>query len=70
MAEHDKVKKEVSLKMNFILNSILAASNFIFPLISFPYVSRVLKAAGNGNVNWATDFVAYFAMIAKSRAEV
>ncbi|WP_173473019.1 flippase [Eubacterium ruminantium] len=64
MAEHDKVKKEVSLKMNFILNSILAASNFIFPLISFPYVSRVLKAAGNGNVNWATDFVAYFAMIA------
>ena len=39
-----------SVKFNFIMNFILTASNFIFPLITFPYVSRVLGASGTGNV--------------------
>jgi len=31
-----------SVKFNFIMNFILTASSFIFPLITFPYVSRIL----------------------------
>lgn len=46
------------------MNFILTASNFIFPLITFPYVSRVLHAAGNGKVNFAASVVNYFAMVA------
>ena len=42
-----------SVKFNFIMNFILTASNFIFPLITFPYVSRVLGASGTGKVSFA-----------------
>lgn len=46
------------------MNFILTASNFIFPLISFPYVSRVLAATGTGKVAFATSVVSYFSMVA------
>ena len=39
-----------SVTYNFIMNFILTATNFIFPLITFPYVARVLLPEGNGKV--------------------
>ena len=57
-------KKQASLKVNFILNAILTMSGFIFPLISFPYVSRILKPVGTGKVQFAASIVSYFAMFA------
>lgn len=59
-----KSEKTHSVKYNFIMNFILTASNFIFPLITFPYVSRVLHAAGNGKVNFAASVANYFLMVA------
>lgn len=56
--------KYKSVKFNFIMNFILTLSNFLFPIITFPYVSRVLKASGLGRVGFATSIVAYFSMIA------
>lgn len=56
--------KYKSVKFNFIMNFILTLSNFIFPLITFPYVSRILQASGLGKVGFATSVVAYFSMIA------
>ncbi len=53
-----------SVKYNFVMNFILTASNFIFPLLTFPYVSRVLHAAGNGKVNFAASVANYFLMVA------
>lgn len=53
-----------SVKYNFIMNLILTSSNFIFPLITFPYVSRVLMASGNGKVNFIASVVNYFMMVA------
>lgn len=53
-----------SVKYNFIMNVILKMSSFIFPLITFPYVSRVLGAVGNGKVSFATSVIYYFSMIA------
>ncbi len=38
-------------------------SNFIFPLITFPYVSRVLLPVGTGKVAFATSIVSYFSMV-------
>ena len=46
------------------MNFILTASNFIFPLITFPYVSRVLGASGTGKVSFAISVVSYFTMVA------
>ncbi|HFI0273243.1 TPA: flippase [Streptococcus suis] len=57
------MKKASSVKLNFIMNFILTISNFIFPLITFPYVSRVLQADGIGTINFATSIVTYFSMI-------
>lgn len=60
-----KDKKESSIKINFIMNAILNMSSFIFPLITFPYVSRVLLPAGTGKVSFAISLIAYFNMIAQ-----
>lgn len=54
-----------SLKLNFVMNAILTMSSFIFPLISFPYVSRILLPEGTGKVSFATSLIAYFAMFAQ-----
>ncbi len=59
-----KKAKIHSVKYNFIMNFLLTATNFIFPLISFPYVSRILQASGNGKVNFAVSVANYFLMMA------
>ncbi len=40
-------------------------SQFIFPLITFPYVSRILLPEGTGKVSFATSVVSYFTMFAQ-----
>lgn len=59
------MRREKSLKINFIMNAMLTMSSFIFPLITFPYVSRVLLPEGTGKVTFATSVITYFAMIAQ-----
>ncbi len=54
-----------SLKTNFIMNAILTMSTFIFPLISFPYVSRILGPEGTGKVSFATSLISAFLMVAQ-----
>ena len=53
------------MKLNFIMNAILTMSNMIFPLITFPYISRVLLPVGTGKVAFATSIVTYFSMFAQ-----
>ena len=57
------MRKERSVTFNFIMNFILTASSFIFPLITFPYVSMVLLPVGNGKVAFATAVITYFSMV-------
>jgi len=59
------MSKQKSIKLNFIMNALLTMSSFIFPLITFPYVSRILSPVGTGRVNFATSFVSYFTMAAQ-----
>ena len=58
-------KKEVSLKVNMIMNVILTVSSMLFPIITFPYVSRVVGAEGIGKVTFVTSVVTYFSMFAQ-----
>ncbi len=53
-----------SVKFNFIMNMILTASSIIFPLITFPYVTRVLLAVGTGKIAFASSTATYFTMFA------
>ncbi len=57
--------KQKSLKINFIMNAVLTVSNIIFPIITFPYASRVLTPAGTGKVSAAVAFVAFFNIFAQ-----
>jgi len=52
--------KKKSIKLNFVMNIILTMSSFIFPLITFPYVSRVLLPVGTGKVSMATSVIHIF----------
>ena len=54
-----------SIKKNAVMNMLLTAANFVFPLITFPYVSRALLPEGTGRVQFAASFVAYFGMLAR-----
>ncbi|MCJ0554332.1 oligosaccharide flippase family protein, partial [Enterococcus cecorum] len=42
----------------------LKMSGVIFPLITFPYVSRVLLSEANGKIAFATSVVSYFSLVA------
>lgn len=64
MGDSGDQRKQKSLKINFIMNTLLSISSVIFPLISFPYVSRVLLPDGMGKVSFATSIISYFTMIA------
>lgn len=55
---------EKSLKKNALLNIIRQTMGIIFPLITFPYSSRILGPTGIGKVNFSNSIVSYFAMIA------
>lgn len=57
--------KQKSLKLNFVMNSLLTMSQFVFPLITFPYISRILLPTGTGKVSFATSIVSYFALFAQ-----
>ena len=54
-----------SLKLNFVMNVILTVSQFIFPLITFPYVSKILLPEGTGKVSFVTSIISYFVMFAQ-----
>jgi len=54
----------MSIKKNFVYNVILNVVNVIFPLITAPYISRVLSPEDIGLFNFAGSFSGYFALIA------
>ena len=59
------MSEKKSLKLNFFMNAMLTMSSFLFPLISAPYIYRVLQADGKGKVTFATSLIAYFLMLAR-----
>ena len=53
-----------SLKANTFYSIIKSCSTIIFPLITFPYISRVLLAENIGKINFSNSIVSYFTMLA------
>lgn len=53
-----------SIKKNAFYNILLNIASVIFPLITAPYVSRVLEPDGIGLYNFANTYAGYFALVA------
>ena len=53
-----------SVKKNFSYNIIYQILILILPLITAPYVSRVIGAEGNGIYSYTYSIVQYFALFA------
>ena len=53
-----------SITRNFAYNALLNLSRVIFPLITAPYISRVLEPDGIGLFNFANTYAGYFALFA------
>lgn len=51
-------------KRNLFYNTLLSVSQVLFPLITFPYSSRILGPEGMGAVNFADNFTTYFLLVA------
>ena len=56
--------KNKSLGINAFLNGLRSVLNLLFPLITFPYISRVLSVQGIGIYNFSNIYVNYFILIA------
>lgn len=56
--------KKKSLGLNGLLNGLRSALNLVFPLITFPYVTRILSVNGIGIYNFSSTYVGYFVLIA------
>ena len=52
-----------SVKANFIYNMIGTVSGFLFPMITFPYVSRVIMAEGLGLVQFYNSIINYVVLL-------
>lgn len=51
-----------SVKVNYILNIINTGTQMLFPLITFPYVCRVIEADGVGQVNFFQSIISYISL--------
>ncbi|MCD7763661.1 MAG: flippase [Lachnospiraceae bacterium] len=52
------------IKKNTIYNMIKTFSQVIFPLITFPYITRTLLAENVGKINFGSSIVSYFSLMA------
>lgn len=59
-----KKRTKNNLAVNAILNGFRSSLSIIFPIITYPYVYRILHANGIGKVDYANSIVSYFSLIA------
>ena len=52
--------KQASLLLNYIYNLLSSLLNIIFPLVTAPYLARVLHEEGNGQIAFVNSIAMYF----------
>lgn len=56
--------KEKTLKLNMVINTIKSVMSIVFPLVTFPYVSRILGVENIGKYNFVNSIISFFSLIA------
>ena len=59
-----EVMKQKNIKINIFYNAIKTFSSIVFPLITIPYINRVLLPENVGKINFGLSIVSYFSLIA------
>lgn len=52
-----------SIKSNFIYNLLNTVTSLLFPLVTFPYASRIIMADGIGQVQFYTSIINYVVLL-------
>lgn len=52
--------KEMSIKSNFVFNALYQITNILVPIVTMPYLSRVLQADGVGEYSYGYSIAFYF----------
>lgn len=52
-----------TIKHNAIINSVMTVANVIFPLVTFPYVSRILGVEEMGNISFFSSVASYATIV-------
>lgn len=58
------MQKVKSIKFNFIMNLIRVLMSILFPLITYPYATRVLHTTGLGKATFVVSIISYFQLVA------
>ena len=58
------MENRISLKKNFIFNLATQIINLIVPLMTTPYLARVLHVTGRGQYSYAYSIITYFILFA------
>ena len=53
-----------NLKLNMVINAFKGILGIAFPLITFPYISRILGVTNIGKYNFSTSIINYCLLIA------
>lgn len=53
-----------SIKKNAVYNSFKSILSFLFPLITYPYATRVLGVESLGKVSYSLSIISYFSLVA------
>ena len=56
--------KARSIKVNAALNTVKQCCQVLFPVITIPYVTRVLGVDNYGKINFSNSIVSYFLLLA------
>ncbi len=59
-----KRMRQRSVKVNVLLNAVRSTLDVLFPLITFPYVTRILDVEMLGKYSFSDSYVYYFSLIA------
>jgi hypothetical protein len=62
--ENQTTKYINRIGINVLFNVLKTATRIMFPLITFPYISRILGVKGLGMIQFSNSIVSYFALLA------
>lgn len=60
-----KFVRQRSMGLNAVLSSIRTLSTIIFPLITYPYITKTLSVSNIGKINFSQSIISYFTLIAQ-----